>query len=74
MPDREAWAFHAFEDEVELEESVYLAGADGPRRTVQIVIYGRTRKSHTVRWSFTHKTRATGGERVVQERQPELPL
>jgi uncharacterized heparinase superfamily protein len=74
MPDREAWTFNAFEDEVELEESVYLAGADGPRRTVQIVIYGRARKNPTVRWSFTHKTRATSGERVVQERQPELPL
>ena len=26
---------------VEIEESVYLAGTDGPRRTVQIVIYGQ---------------------------------
>ena len=74
MPDREVWTFHAFEEEVEIEESVYLAGADGPRRTVQIVIYGRARKSHTVRWSFAHMTRATRGERVIQEHQPELPL
>ena len=74
MPDREAWTFNAFEEEVELEESVYLAGADGPRRTVQIVIHGRARKSPTVRWSFAHMTRATGGNRVLQELQPELPL
>ena len=74
MPDREAWTFNAFEAEVELEESVYLAGADGPRRTVQIVIHGRARKSPTVRWSFAHMTRATGGNRVLQELQPELPL
>jgi uncharacterized heparinase superfamily protein len=74
MPDREAWTFNAFEHEVEIEESVYLAGKDGPRRTVQIVIYGRARKSATVRWSFAHMTRATSGERVLQEDQPELPL
>jgi uncharacterized heparinase superfamily protein len=74
MPDREAWTFNAFEEEVELEESVYLAGADGPRRTVQIVIHGRARNSPSVRWSFAHMTRATGGNRVLQELQPELPL
>jgi uncharacterized heparinase superfamily protein len=74
MPDREAWTFNAFEHEVEIEESVYLAGKDGPRRTVQIVIYGRARKSATVRWSFAHMTRTTSGERVLQEDQPELPL
>jgi uncharacterized heparinase superfamily protein len=74
MPDREAWTFNAFEAEVELEESVYLAGADGPRRTVQIVIHGRARNSPSVRWSFAHMTRATGGNRVLQELQPELPL
>ena len=45
LPNREVWTFNAYEDRVELEESVYLAGTDGPRRTVQIVIYGRARKS-----------------------------
>ena len=44
LPNREVWTFNAYEDRVELEESVYLAGTDGPRRTVQIVIYGRARK------------------------------
>ena len=74
MPDREVWTFNAFEEQVEIEESVYLAGADGPRRTVQIVIYGRARKSPTVRWSFAHMTRTTSGERVLEEHQAELPL
>jgi uncharacterized heparinase superfamily protein len=74
MTDREVWTFNAFEDQVEIEESVYLAGADGPRRTVQIVIYGRARKNPAVRWSLAHMTRASAGERVIQEHQPELPL
>jgi uncharacterized heparinase superfamily protein len=74
MPDRKVWTFNAFDDEVEIEESVYLAGADGPRRTVQIVIYGRARKRKAVRWSFGPMTRTTTGERVGEEHQPELPL
>jgi uncharacterized heparinase superfamily protein len=74
MPTRKVWTFNTFEHEVEIEESVYLGGAEGPRRTVQIVIYGHARKSPTVRWSFTPMTRTTSGERVLEEHQPELPL
>ena len=37
---------------VEIEESVYLAGTDGPRRTLQIVIYGRARKVPRVQWTL----------------------
>lgn len=74
MPDREVWTFSAFEDRVEIEESVYLAGADGPRRTAQIVIYGRARKVPRVRWSFAHVAPAAAGDRSSQEQQAELPL
>ena len=54
LPNREVWTFNAYEDRVELEESVYLAGSDGPRRAVQIVIYGRARKVPRVHWTFAH--------------------
>ncbi len=37
-----------------IEESVYLAGSDGPRRAVQIVIYGHARDKPKLRWSFRH--------------------
>jgi uncharacterized heparinase superfamily protein len=74
MPNREVWTFNAFEDRVEIEESVYLSGADGPRRTAQIVIYGRARKVPRVRWSLAHVTRSGQGERRANEHQPELPL
>ena len=54
LPSRDVWTFNAYEDRVEIEESVYLSGADGPRRAVQIVIYGRARKIPRVHWTFAH--------------------
>jgi hypothetical protein len=38
LPNRDVWTFEALDDKVELEDSVFLAGNDGPRRTAQIVI------------------------------------
>ena len=74
LPNREVWTFSAHEDHVEVEESVYLSGPDGPRRTVQIVIYGRARKVLRVHWSFAHVTPAGAGAPRRREDDPELPL
>jgi uncharacterized heparinase superfamily protein len=74
LPNKEVWTFDAFENQVEIEESVYLAGADGPRRTVQIVIYGHARQVERVHWSFSHVTPAAGGTRRERGDEPELPL
>jgi len=52
LPNRDVWTFNAYEDPVELEDSVYLAGPEGPRRTLQIVIYGHARRVPRVRWTF----------------------
>jgi uncharacterized heparinase superfamily protein len=73
LPNRDVWNFSAYEDRVELEESVYLAGNDGPRRTIQIVIYGHARKVPRVQWSFTHVTPSAGARRGRGE-EPQLPL
>jgi len=54
LPDNEVWTFDAYEHQVALEESVYLAGQDGPRRTFQIVIFGEARATPRVAWSFSH--------------------
>ena len=72
----EVWTFNAYEDRVELEESVYLAGPDGPRRTVQIVIYGRARKVPRVHWTFAaHPRRPGAGRRAARATTSrELPL
>ena len=77
LPNKEVWTFNAFEDHVEIEESVYLAGPDGPRRTVQIVIYGSAGKVLRVHWSLARSSPqatalATGRRGRVEE--PQLPL
>jgi uncharacterized heparinase superfamily protein len=74
LPDREVWTFtsHA-EGGVRIEESVFLSGPDGPRRTVQIVIYGHARSEPAVRWNFRH-TPPAPGNRAARPDEPELPL
>ena len=74
LPNREVWTFNAYEDRVDLEESVYLSGADGPRRTTQVVIYGRARKIPRVHWSFSHEPQPGTGGRRGRGEEPELPL
>lgn len=74
LPDKEVWTFATLADKVDIEESVYLAGTDGPRRTVQIVIYGHTRSQASVRWSFRHTPPAPPGSRPARADEPELPL
>jgi uncharacterized heparinase superfamily protein len=76
MPNKEVWTFSAYGDRVEVEESVYLAGPDGPRRTVQLVIYGRARNVPGVRWTFASHTAQTGSgaARRGRDDEPRLPL
>ena len=74
LPDREVWTFSTLAESVEIEESVFLAGTDGPRRAVQIVIYGHAREHPKVKWSFSHTRPVAPGTRVVRADEPELPL
>lgn len=74
LPDREVWTFSTLADKVEIEESVFLAGTDGPRRAVQIVIYGHAREHPKVKWSFGHSKPATPGTKATRADEPELPL
>jgi uncharacterized heparinase superfamily protein len=74
MPSREVWTFDAYEDRVELEESVHLAGTDGPRRTLQIVIYGQARQAPRLRWTFARSAAAAPTSRRGGGEEPELPL
>jgi uncharacterized heparinase superfamily protein len=74
LPNKDVWNLNAHEDVVALEESVYLAGQDGPRRTTQIVIYGRARETHRVHWTFSHAPTGTQAARRVRGAEPELPL
>jgi uncharacterized heparinase superfamily protein len=74
LPDRDVWSFSTWGEAVELEESVFLSGTDGPRRSAQIVIYGRARAQPTVRWIFRHTPVTPPGERTTHAEEPELPL
>jgi uncharacterized heparinase superfamily protein len=74
LPSREVWTFSAHDDQVELEESVFLAGPDGPRRTTQIVIHGQARQASRVSWSFAYVDPAESNPRRTSRKEPELPL
>ncbi len=76
LPNRDVWTFEALDDKVELEDSVFLAGNDGPRRTAQIVIRQDLRQASAIRWSFVRSATspaATSARRNAR-REPELPL
>jgi uncharacterized heparinase superfamily protein len=74
LPNKDVWTFDAYENQVEIEESVYLSGNVGPRRTVQIVIYGHARQMDRVHWTFSHVSPSAAGARRNRGDEPELPL
>jgi uncharacterized heparinase superfamily protein len=74
LPNKQVWSFTAYEDRVEVEESVYLASTDGPRRTVQIVVYGQARQTGSVHWTFAHVEQGESNAKRDAEMEPELPL
>ena len=76
LPNRDVWTFEALDDKVDLEDSVFLAGNDGPRRTAQIVIRQDARHASSIRWSFMRSatSAAQTDARRNARREPELPL
>jgi uncharacterized heparinase superfamily protein len=74
LPNKDVWNFSSHEDRVELDESVYLGGQDGPRRTVQIVIAGQARKVGRVHWTLGHAAQAGASRSRARGEEPELPL
>ena len=76
LPNREVWTFEALDDRVDLEDSVFLAGNDGPRRTAQIVIRQDARQAGHIRWTFARSASSpsqTTARRAARN-EPELPL
>jgi uncharacterized heparinase superfamily protein len=74
LADRDVWSFTAGGAPVALEESVYLGGTDGPRRTIQIVIYGNARETPQVNWNFSRSPPGAATSRRRSGEAPELPL
>ncbi len=78
-PNKEVWTFSTQQDRVELEDSVYLAGSEGPRRTTQIVIHGQARSASRVQWRLQHANLPAAGAdaaaaRAREDEEPQLPL
>jgi hypothetical protein len=62
---------------VELEDSVFLGGSEGPRRNTQIVIHGNARTTPRVVWTFQHtgaSSMAAATRQRVRADEPRLPL
>jgi len=74
LPNRDVWTFETGQGQVALEESVHLAGLEGPRRTTQIVVSGDARTNPDVRWSLSNVPPSEARARRRQEEEPELPL
>lgn len=64
LPNREAWQFSAAPIAAEIDDSVFLATADGLRRTEQIVLTVRPSETPTIRWRF---------ERLARTFEPSQP-
>jgi len=74
LPNKDVWNFSAHDDYLEIEESVYLGGLEGPRRTFQIVIVGEARKVGRVAWTLSQTPQAGAPARRPRGEEPELPL
>lgn len=64
LPNGEAWAFAAPTMPVIIEESIYLAGPTGPRRTSQLVLAGDLPETRRVVWTFMRTREAQGTNRA----------
>jgi uncharacterized heparinase superfamily protein len=74
MPNKDVWNFIVPEEQVTLEDDVFLGGAEGPRRSSQIVILGQARKVARVAWTLLLQAAAPTPTRRPRAQDPELPL
>ncbi|HEV2602948.1 MAG TPA: heparinase II/III family protein [Microvirga sp.] len=58
LPNREAWQFEVSPGVAQVEDSMYFAAPDGPRRSEQIVVAVNTAEHPEVRWRFDRLSRA----------------
>jgi uncharacterized heparinase superfamily protein len=73
LPNKTAWQFIACGGAVSLEESVFLADAMGPRKTLQLVIRGSTETAAPVNWALrrVEKPETAASDPVEM---PQLPF
>ena len=71
LPNRRIWVFTCSLP-CRIDESVFLSGSEGPRRTTQIVIEGHTAETRKVNWTFYVPSQTSETHETMVE--PELPL
>lgn len=71
---REAWSFSAAGAEVMLEDSIFLGGAEGARRTSQIVLHGKPGDLPEWRWSLARLGVIERPHKPDPAQEPELPF
>ena len=69
VPGGEAWAFVAPNQMVNVDESVYLAAPDGPRRTLQLALSGNLAETPRLLWTLV-RTREAPSVRPSPVRGP----
>ncbi len=74
LPNKTGWRFSARGGRLKLEDSVYLPGAAGARRTKQIVVEGTTGRTDRIQWAFKRIARRKQPINRQPEATPQLPL
>jgi uncharacterized heparinase superfamily protein len=74
LPSKTGWRFSARGGRLKLEDSIYLPGAGGTRKTKQIVVEGVTGRPDRIQWAFKKiaKRKATPASNATAT--PQLPL
>ena len=79
MPNNDGWALALRDGVLSLDESVYLTDTKGPRRTVQVVIYGMMGSSSDITVNWTLERMAQAADKSAEpdrerEKTNDLPL
>ena len=74
LPNKTGWRFSARGGRLKLEDSVYLPGGHGVRRTKQIVLEGVTGRPDRLQWAFKRIAKRKAEPVSSPERAPQLPL
>ena len=72
LPSGAMLLFEASGGPPRLEESIFFAGPEGARKTIQIVLTGDAKPGARVRWSFSSIEREPAGPEELDERLDEV--
>ncbi len=74
LPNHVGWRFNASGARISLEDSIYLADSDTPRRSRQIVIHGHVNDAPVVKWAFKKMSKVTSPPNQPADQALQLPL